>query len=111
MELRHQPPDAFCSARIRLRTKRPYELGQDVISFEETLGARALVRQLSRRLLPRAVDLAEHVLVRNERVLEYDLVELALAAHLPDLVAGDALGLHVDDEIRQTMASIFLGRL
>ena len=111
VELRHQPADAFGAARIRIGADRADQLGQHVIGLEEALGAGTLIGELARRLLPGAVDLAEHVILRHEEVGEDDLVELVLAGDLADRVHLDARLLHLDQKLGQAVTAVFLGRL
>ena len=78
VQLRHQPADALGAAGIGLRAERADQFGQHVIGFEESLRARALIGEFGCRLLPGAVDLAEHVIVGHEGIGEHHLVELGL---------------------------------
>ena len=50
------------------------------------------------------------MIVRNEGVVEHDLVEIVLAGHLDDRIDGDARRLHVDEELREAVAAVLLGR-
>ena len=108
--LRHQAADALGRAGVGLVAHRSHKLGQHIIGLEEALGSGTLIGEFGGRLLPRAVDFAEHVIVRNESILKNDFVELIHPAHLLDLIAGDALGLHGNEERRQAVPAIFLGR-
>src|SRR5581483_4178690 len=58
--------DAFGRAGIRIVADGADELGQHVIGLEEALGAGSLIGELACRLLPCAVDLAEHMIVGDE---------------------------------------------
>ena len=93
-----------------LSPERAHQLDQHIERLEETLRPAALVGELAGRLLPRPVDLAEHVIVRHEGVLEHDLVEIVLAGELIDRVHRDARRLHVDEELGQPVAAVLLRR-
>jgi hypothetical protein len=58
--------------------------------------------------MPAAVDRPNHVLVRDEHVVEEDLVELRAAGRHPQRPDRDALGVHVDDHHRD---AVVLGRV
>ncbi len=111
MKLRNEAAQPLRRANIRLGTDHAHEFLEHVVCLKETLGTAALIGEFARRLLPRAIDLAKHVIVGNERVLEHDLVEIMMPGDLVDRVAGDALRLHIDKELRETVATVFLGRL
>ena len=82
VQLRDQPAEPFGAAQIGLGAERADQLDQHVEGLEEALRPAALVGELAGRLLPGAVDLAEHVIVGHEGVVEHDLVEVVLAGHL-----------------------------
>ena len=86
MQLRHQAAEALGAAQIGFGPERAHQLGQHVKSFQETLGPAALIGELAGRLFPGAVDLAEHVIVGNESVVEHDFIEIVLAGHLIDRI-------------------------
>ena len=90
MKLCDQPPDAFGVSCIRRRPHRADQFGQHVIGFQKTLRSAALIGEFARSLLPGAVDLAQHVNVGDESVVEYDFVEIVLAGHLIDRIDRDA---------------------
>jgi hypothetical protein len=90
VELGNETADAFGAARIRIGAYGTHEFGQHIVGFEEALRARAFISEFGGGLLPGAVDFAQHVVVRDEGILEDHLVEFAQAAHLPDLIAGNA---------------------
>ena len=75
MKLGDEAPDPFRLARVGLRSEVAEQLDEDVDGLEEALRAAPLVRELARRLLPRPVHLAEHVVGGEARVLEEHLVE------------------------------------
>jgi hypothetical protein len=110
MKLRYQPAEAFGRAQVRLRAKQAHQRDQHIERLQEALGSAALVGELARRLLPRAVDLAEKMVLRDEGVSEHHLVEVVLAAHLQDRVDADARRLHVDQELREAVAAVVGGR-
>ena len=82
VQLRDQPAEPFGAAQIGLGAERADQLDQHIEGFEETLRPAALVGEFAGRLLPGAVDLAQHMIVRHEGVVEHDLVEVVLAGHL-----------------------------
>ena len=86
------------------------QLGQHVIGFEKAFRARPFVGELGGRLLPGAVDFAEHVIIRDEEVGENHLVEFKLPGDLPDRVHLDARLFHLDEELRQAVAAVLFGR-
>ena len=82
VQLRHQPAEAFGAAQIGIGAERAHQFGEHVEGLQEAFRPAALIGELAGRLLPGAVDLAEHVIVGNEGVVEHDLVEVVLAGHL-----------------------------
>ena len=53
----------------------------------EALGSAPLEGQFAGHLVPAVADLADDAVVRHERVLEHDLVEIVLAGQLDDRAA------------------------
>ena len=110
VQLRDQPAEPFGAAQIGLGAERADQLDQHVEGFEKPLRPAALVGKLAGGLLPRAVDLAQHMIVGHECVVEHDLVEIVLAGHLDDRIDRDAGRLHVDQELGEAVAAVLLGR-
>jgi hypothetical protein len=110
MQLGDQAAESFRATQIGLRSERANERDENVKSFQEPLGPAPLVGQLTRRLLPRTVDFAEHVILRHDGVFKYDLVEIVLTGHLVNRVDRDARRLHVDEKLREPVSPVVLGR-
>ncbi len=52
------------------------------------------------------MDLADDVVVRDEHVIEEDFAEAGVAAELRDRSHGDAVGLQVEHEVRQSAVAL-----
>ena len=50
------------------------------------------------------------MVIRNKSIIENDFIEIMLAAHLIDRIDLDAVGLHVHQKLRKTMAPVLIGR-
>src|SRR5262245_62598427 len=80
---------------------------------EEALGPAAFVGKLAGGLLPRQVELAQRVVLGDERVVEHDLVELAAAGHVADRAHGDARSEEHTSELqslRHIVCRLLLGK-
>ena len=94
MELGDQPAEPLGAARIGLGAEARGLRDENVEGLEEALGARALIGELGGGLLPGAVELAEPVAVRHQRILEQHLERLRVNVALREAEAealADAL--------------------
>ena len=73
----------------------------------DALGAAALEGQLGRHLRPARALFADERVVRQQHLVEEDLVEVLVAGEVADGPHGDAGQLQVDDDLRQALVPVF----
>ena len=109
VELRHQAAQPFGAAHIGFGAERADQFKHHVEGLEKAFRSAALIGELAGGLLPGAVNLAHHVIVGNEGVVEHHFVEIMLPGHLIDRIDRDARRLHVHQKLSETVAAVLFG--
>ena len=102
---RLQPADerAHPVVQHRLRSGRREQIVEAAADVGVRRHRHPLVRQRGAGEPPAAVDRADHAVVGHEDVVDEDLVEQRVAGDLAQRADVDALGLHVDEEVRDAL--------
>ena len=76
---------------------------------QEAFRAAALVGELSRHLLPPHVQVAEQVVLGDQRIVQHHFVEVVVPRHVDDRVHRDAGRVHRHQELAQPVAPVLPG--
>ena len=110
VRLAHQVPDAVAQQRVARESAQRGDVGQHVLHSpaERRAGAHchALVRESRTGERPAASDLADDAVVRDEDVIEEDLVEGSVTGELAQRPDVDARCRHVEQEVRDALVAV-----